>query len=184
MELGLIVSAASSALAQQARQSDLTLIEKADRLRPGQYVWELKGDVSGPISLVIDLCAQRALLYRNDVPIAASTVSTGGLGRETPPGASRSCRRRLCTDRVPMTMRRCRTCSGSPGRASRCILVTCPDTQRHTVASAFLAALPSCSMASQSLAGGYDYRWTASGRSRFVFASCAYRTDAAALRSN
>ena len=36
--------------------------------------------------LVIDLSSQRALLYRNGVPIAASTVSTGRRGRETPRG--------------------------------------------------------------------------------------------------
>jgi lipoprotein-anchoring transpeptidase ErfK/SrfK len=36
--------------------------------------------------LVIDLSKQRAMLYRNGVPIAASTVSTGRRGRETPRG--------------------------------------------------------------------------------------------------
>src|SRR4051812_26273728 len=61
-------------------------MEKAVRLKPGQYVWELKADSTGPVFLVIDLRTQRALLYRNGVTIAASTVSTGRRGRETPTG--------------------------------------------------------------------------------------------------
>jgi hypothetical protein len=40
----------------------------------------------GPLFLVIDLTRQRALLYRDGVPIAASTISTGSKGRETPTG--------------------------------------------------------------------------------------------------
>ena len=36
--------------------------------------------------MVIDLTRQRALLYRDGVPIAASTISTGSKGRETPTG--------------------------------------------------------------------------------------------------
>ena len=36
--------------------------------------------------MVIDLTRQRALVYRDGVPIAASTVSTGSKGRETPTG--------------------------------------------------------------------------------------------------
>jgi lipoprotein-anchoring transpeptidase ErfK/SrfK len=36
--------------------------------------------------VVIDLSAQRAMLYRNGTLIAASTVSTGRKGRRTPTG--------------------------------------------------------------------------------------------------
>ena len=55
-------------------------------LNPGQYVWDAKGPSAGPLFLVIDLSKQRAMLYRDGVPIAASTVSTGSKGRETPTG--------------------------------------------------------------------------------------------------
>ena len=64
----------------------MSVVEKATRLGPGQYVWEANAASIGPLLLVIDLSAQRALLYRNGVPIAASTVSTGGKGRRTPTG--------------------------------------------------------------------------------------------------
>jgi len=87
ISLALLACASSPAAAQPERQSGIPLIEKAARLKPGQYVWELKKDVIGPVSLLIDLHAQRALLYRNGVPIAASTVSTGRDGRDTPTGA-------------------------------------------------------------------------------------------------
>jgi len=61
-------------------------LQKAARLSTGQYVWQPEAARTGPLFLVIDLRAQRALLYRNGVPIAASTVSTGSKGRETPSG--------------------------------------------------------------------------------------------------
>src|SRR4051794_21230407 len=85
--LGLLACAsASTAALAHLPSSDLPLVEKAARLRPGQYVWELKPDSTGPLSLLIDLRAQRALVYLDDVPVAASTVSTGREGRETPTG--------------------------------------------------------------------------------------------------
>src|SRR5262249_5661482 len=77
---------ATSAGAHPARHRDLSVVEKATRLRPGQYVWEARAASAGPLFLVIDLTTQRALLYRNGLPIAASTVSTAGRGRQTPTG--------------------------------------------------------------------------------------------------
>jgi lipoprotein-anchoring transpeptidase ErfK/SrfK len=84
--LGLLACAATSAAAHPTRHKSQSLIEKSARLGPGQYVWEPKGTETGPLFLVIDLSNQRALLYRNDVAIAASKVSTGSGGRETPTG--------------------------------------------------------------------------------------------------
>jgi len=84
--LGLLACAATTAAAHPARHKSQSLIEKSARLGPGQYVWEPKDAAPGPLFLVIDLSAQRALLYRNDVAIAASKISTGSGGRETPTG--------------------------------------------------------------------------------------------------
>src|SRR5690242_17767327 len=36
--------------------------------------------------LVVDVKTQRAILYRNGIPIAATTISTGKPGRDTPTG--------------------------------------------------------------------------------------------------
>lgn len=82
----LLACAAASAAAHPLRHRNTSLAEKAARLGPGQYIWQAKGRSAGPLFLVIDLGAQRAMLYRNGVPIAASTVSTGGEGRRTPTG--------------------------------------------------------------------------------------------------
>ena len=83
---GFLACAAASAAAHPVRHRDISIAEEAARLRPGQYVWATKTASIGPVFLVIDLSEQRAMLYRNGVAIAASTVSTGGRGRKTPTG--------------------------------------------------------------------------------------------------
>jgi L,D-transpeptidase catalytic domain len=86
IELGFLACVAASAAAQPPQQQKLSLIERAARLGTGQFVWEPKAASTGPLFLVIDLTRQRAMLYRDGVPIAASTISTGSKGRETPTG--------------------------------------------------------------------------------------------------
>lgn len=83
---GLLACIAGSVSAHAASEADVPLIEKAARLKAGQYIWERKAD-SGPVSIVIDLSTQRALLYSNGVAIAASSISSGRSGRETPTGS-------------------------------------------------------------------------------------------------
>jgi lipoprotein-anchoring transpeptidase ErfK/SrfK len=83
--LGLLACAASAA-GHPMKHRGLSVVEKGVRLSPGQYVWASNAASTGPVFLVIDLSAQSALLYRNGVPIAASTVSTGSRGRKTPTG--------------------------------------------------------------------------------------------------
>ena len=84
--LTLLACAAASTAAHPAKHRNLSVAAKAAKLGPGEYVWPSNATSAGPVMLVIDLSAQRALLYRNGVPIAASTVSTGRRGRETPRG--------------------------------------------------------------------------------------------------
>jgi lipoprotein-anchoring transpeptidase ErfK/SrfK len=85
IELLLLACAAASAAAHPVRHGRAS-VEKRTRLRPGQYVWPANAVSAGPLFLVIDLSTQRATLYRNGVVIAASTVSTGSRGRNTPTG--------------------------------------------------------------------------------------------------
>ncbi|MFL6755885.1 MAG: L,D-transpeptidase family protein [Sphingomicrobium sp.] len=82
----LLLACATSAAAQPLRHRDVSVLTKAHRLNPGQFVWEPRGASTGPLFLVINLGVQRVVLYRNGVPIAASTISTGARGRETPTG--------------------------------------------------------------------------------------------------
>ena len=61
-------------------------MERAARLSTGQFIWEPEAASTGPVFLVIDLTRQRVFLYRDGEPIAASTISSGSKGRETPIG--------------------------------------------------------------------------------------------------
>lgn len=63
-----------------------TVIEAAERLKPGQFLWAPQIAPDGPVMLVVSLPTQRAVVYRNGVPIGISTVSTGRRGYETPTG--------------------------------------------------------------------------------------------------
>lgn len=63
-----------------------SVLEAAQRLRPGEYLWAPQVAPEGPVLLVISLATQRAVLYRNGVPIAITTVSTGRPGYRTPTG--------------------------------------------------------------------------------------------------
>jgi hypothetical protein len=86
IELGFLACVAASAAANPVTHQKLSVMERAARLSPGEFVWEPKAASTGPLFLVIDLTRQRVLLYRGGVPIAASTMSSGSEGRETPTG--------------------------------------------------------------------------------------------------
>ena len=74
------------AAAQQVDLSTGSVVEIVNRLRPGEYVWAPQIAPEGPTLLIVNLKTQRAVLYRNGVPIGASTVSSGRPGYRTPTG--------------------------------------------------------------------------------------------------
>ena len=76
----------ASASAQQVERGNRAILDMVGTLKPGQYVWApvLGGD--GPALVVVNLETQRLVLFRNGVPVAASTVSSGKTGHETPTG--------------------------------------------------------------------------------------------------
>lgn len=63
-----------------------TVLEAAERLKPGQYLWSPQVAPRGPVLMVVNLKTQRAVVYRNGIPIGISTVSTGRPGYQTPTG--------------------------------------------------------------------------------------------------
>lgn len=88
-----IVAAAAIACAaiapSTAQQVDIgsgSVAAKVARLKAGQYVWAPQVAPKGPMLLIVNTRTQRAVLYRNGVPIGATTISTGRSGRETPTG--------------------------------------------------------------------------------------------------
>jgi hypothetical protein len=74
--------------AQAHSHEDRSPFSDADLSSLGRdgYIWSPQRAPPGPIEIVISLSAQRAYVYRDGVPIAVSTVSTGMEGRETPTG--------------------------------------------------------------------------------------------------
>jgi hypothetical protein len=75
-----------SAPAQQVDLRTGSVARTVAKLRAGQFVWAPEAAPAGPMMLIINLATQRGILFRNGVPIAATTVSTGSAGRETPTG--------------------------------------------------------------------------------------------------
>ena len=77
----------TTALAQGATvTSPVELARQAANLKPGEWVWAPQIAPNGPVLVYVDLSTQTADVYRNGVRIAATTVSTGKPGHETPTG--------------------------------------------------------------------------------------------------
>jgi len=72
--------------AQQVDISHGSVVATVARLKAGEFVWAPSAAPAGPMLLVVNITTQRAVLFRNGVPVGASTVSTGKPGHETPTG--------------------------------------------------------------------------------------------------
>lgn len=72
----------------RARAADSTgsVVEAAERMKAGDFIWAPEIAPTGPLLMIVSRATQRATLYRNGVPIAITTVSTGKRGHETPTG--------------------------------------------------------------------------------------------------
>jgi hypothetical protein len=86
MAAAITVACPASGLAQQVARADRPILAIAPTLKTGEFVWapELSGD--GPALAIVNLATQRLILFRNGVPIAASTISSGKDGYDTPTG--------------------------------------------------------------------------------------------------
>ena len=77
---------AGAAHAQQVDRGGRPVIEATAELKNGEFIWAPELSRDGPILMVVNIATQRAILFRNGVPIAATTVSTGKSGNDTPTG--------------------------------------------------------------------------------------------------
>jgi len=59
---------------------------RADRLKPGQWVWTPGVAPNGQVLVYVDLSRQLATVYRNGIRIGVTSVSSGKAGHETPIG--------------------------------------------------------------------------------------------------
>jgi len=84
--LALCLSSLTPAAAQRVGIGHGSITAAVARLKPGEYVWAPQVAPAGPVLVVVNLATQRAVVFRNGVPVAASTVSTGRPGFETPTG--------------------------------------------------------------------------------------------------
>jgi hypothetical protein len=84
--LFLALSLAAESAPPGADLAGRSVLEAAATLKTGEFVWAPEKAATGPTLLIVNLDTQRAILFRNGVPIAASTLSTGRPGYETPTG--------------------------------------------------------------------------------------------------
>lgn len=63
-----------------------TVLDAVKQLKPGEFIWAPQVAPAGPTLLIVNVETQRAVLYRNSLPIAVTTVSTGRPGHLTPTG--------------------------------------------------------------------------------------------------
>jgi len=77
---------AQPAPAQQVERGGRPIFQVASQLKNGEYVWAPELASDGPLLVIVNLATQRLIVFRNGVPIGASTVSSGKDGYETPTG--------------------------------------------------------------------------------------------------
>jgi len=94
--LSLLAAALTqAALSAQPSLESGSVIQAAERLKAGEFLWAPEVAPEGPVLLVVSLATQRAVIYRNGLPIGISTVSTGRPGYRTPTGVFTVLQRRV-----------------------------------------------------------------------------------------
>ncbi|WP_375270260.1 L,D-transpeptidase family protein [Sphingomonas sp.] len=86
----VIAGACLSPVAGARTLDGLALTEAAASLSPNRYIWsdeQAEGAIAGPVSVLISIPDQRAYVFRGETLVAASTVSTGKAGNDTPTGS-------------------------------------------------------------------------------------------------
>ena len=85
----LALIATTALFAQPALAADQGPVVEAAAvaaLAPNQFVWNDPG-TSEPVRVVVNIAEQRAYVYRGTALVAATTVSTGRDGKDTPSGS-------------------------------------------------------------------------------------------------
>src|SRR5688500_9551277 len=94
--VALLLPASSPAvLSAQPTLESGSVMAAAERLKPGEFLWAPGVAPEGPVLLVVSLATQRAVIYRNGLPIGITTVSTGRPGYRTPTGVFTILQRRV-----------------------------------------------------------------------------------------
>jgi lipoprotein-anchoring transpeptidase ErfK/SrfK len=89
MATALAAAIATTGPAYAANGSAVAVDEAAATLMPNRYIWNdaaPEAISAEPVTVVVSIPQQRAFVYRGDMLVAASSVSTGKDGKETPVG--------------------------------------------------------------------------------------------------
>lgn len=86
MLLAVFLGSAQTAIFAQPSLESGSVLAAAERLKAGEFLWAPEVAPEGPVLLVVSLATQRAVIYRNGLPIGISTVSSGRPGHRTPTG--------------------------------------------------------------------------------------------------
>lgn len=81
-----LLAMSQAALSGQPTLESGSVLSAAERLKAGEFLWAPDIAPEGPVLLVVSLATQRAVIYRNGVPIGITTVSSGRPGYRTPTG--------------------------------------------------------------------------------------------------
>lgn len=91
----LLLASSPVVLPAQPTLESGSVTAAAERLKPGEFLWAPGVAPEGPVLLVVSLATQRAVIYRNGLPIGITTVSTGRPGYRTPTGVFTILQRRV-----------------------------------------------------------------------------------------
>jgi len=85
LTFAILAGANPAQAASAAAIAAMPIEQAATELSPNQFVWKDNGS-SEPVSIVVSLMEQRAFVYRGSTMIAATTISSGKDGKDTPVG--------------------------------------------------------------------------------------------------
>ena len=85
LTFAILAGANPAEAASAAAIAAMPIEQAATELSPNQFVWKDNGS-SEPVSVVVSLLEQRAYVYRGSTMIAATTISSGKDGKDTPVG--------------------------------------------------------------------------------------------------
>ena len=83
--LAIVVPASSHRSAATATDAEIPL-GKTDKLSAGKYEWQPSRSPGGTVSVLVDLPTQMLSVFRGEVLIARSSISSGRAGHTTPSG--------------------------------------------------------------------------------------------------
>ncbi len=89
----------------------------------------------GPLQIFISINQQKLHLYSDGVHVADTSIATGVLSLPTPLGVFSVIQKQVFHRSTSTAMRRCLTCSASPGRASPCTKAKVSAIERRMAAS-------------------------------------------------